>query len=269
MAKLVRLTEVGIFTKNQKLSKEFYTRKLGLKVRSEMPEIQYVQLGTTKGGADAGLDIWQPVKQWGEPMYSAGLNSVGSVTGIGYSTGNLAKTVEDLSRKGVKIETEAEGFARFWDPDRNVSFLVEQERPKVRRSGVNKIEWMTVAVRNAAKTGEFYEKKLGLRAKTIRGGEGEGDFKIYRVSPDQTSIMPFTPAREMYDNPSDYEEDLAHIGEDTSMAWEVDDIYAYQKKLLAKGVKFAMKAEEQKDWGGIAAKIYDPDKNIYVLFQWA
>lgn len=267
MAKLLRLAEVGVFTKNQKLSKEFYTRKLGMKVRSEMPEIQYVQLGATKGGADAGLDLWQPVPQWGEPMYSAGLKSVGTVTGIGYSTGNLAKTVEQLSRKGVKIETEYEGFARFWDPDGNVSFIVEQERPKVRRSGINRLEWMTVASRSAAKTGQFFTKSLGLRSTTVRGGEGEGDFKIYRVSPDQTSIMPFTPVREMYDSPSEYEEDLAHIGEDTSTAWEVDDIHALQDKLLAKGVKFALEAEKQ-DWGGIAAKIYDPDKNVYVLYEW-
>jgi len=266
MAKLTRLDAVGIFTRNQRLSKEFYTRKVGLKVRTSDPKFGYVQLGATKGGADAGLDVWQPVPEWGDETYRAGLQQVGTVTGIGFSTANLAKTVENLARNGVKIETESEGFARFWDPDQNALFLTEAERPTVRRAGVQKLEWVTVVTRDLPREIEFFTKSLGLKSRKVRGGEGEGDFTICRVSPDQTSVMPFTPNRKMYDDPKDYDADLAHAGEETSISFLADDVYAVEEKLLLKGVEFKAKAEKR-DWGGVAARIYDPDRNSYMIYH--
>ena len=266
MARIERLSEVGIFTRDMKLAKEFYTRKIGMKARSSIPKMNYLQLGATRGGQDAGLDLWQPVAEWGEAMYQAGLKNVGTVTGIGFSTGNLKKTVEDLSRKGVKIESESEGFARFRDPDGNVSFISEQERPKVRRAGIQKLDWITVVSRNATKANTFFTKGLGMKAKKVRGGEGEGDFTIYRLSPAQTSVMPFTPNREMYDNPADYDADMAHIGEDTSIGIEVNDIRRVHEKLVASGVRVKEGVTKQ-DWGGTTVRIFDPDDNVYMLFE--
>ena len=266
MAKLTRLDAVGIYTRNQKLSREFYTRKIGLKVRTSDSKFGYVQLGATKGGVDAGLDLWQPVPEWGEEMYQAGLKQVGTVTGIGFSTGNLEKTVRDLAQNGVKVETESEGFARFWDPDQNALFLTEAERPKVRRAGIQKLEFVTVVTRDLSREVGFFTKSLGLKSRKVRGGEGEGDFVVCRVSPDQTSVMPFTPDREMYDDPSDYDADLAHVGEETSISFLADDVYAVQEKLLQKGVEFKAKAEKR-DWGGVAARIYDPDRNSYMIYH--
>lgn len=221
MAKLTQLSEVGIYSKNTKLAKDFYTRKIGLKVRSSMPKIGYLNLGATKGGADAGLSIWQPIPGWGEELYRERLKLVGTVAGISFSTGNLEKTVQDLSRKGVKIETQQEGFARFWDPDGNVLFITEMGRPKVRRSGVQKLEWITVVTRDGEKSGAFFQT-LGLKKRTERGSDGE-TYTHYRLSPQGTSIMPFTPTHEMYTDPSDYDADMAHIGEDTAIGFEVED----------------------------------------------
>lgn len=265
MAKLTRLEAVGISTRDQKRARQFFTKSLGLTVRNDDPKFGYLQLGATKGGTDAGLEVWQPTREWGQEMYEAGLKQIGAVTGIGFSTGNLEKTVEQLAGKGVKVEKESEGFARFWDLDQNAFFLSQAERPKVRRAGIRKLEWVTVVTRNLRREVAFFTKSLGLKSRTIRGGE-EGDFTVCRVSPDQTSVMPFTPSREMYRTPSDYDADMAHIGEETSISFLADDVYAVQEKLLQKGVEFKSKAEKR-DWGGVAARIYDPDRNTYMIYH--
>ncbi|HYS71983.1 MAG TPA: VOC family protein [Thermoplasmata archaeon] len=265
MAKLQRVSEVSVFTKNQKLAKEFYTRKLGLKVRSQMKNMDYLQLGATKGGEDAGIDLWQPDPKWGQEMYEQNIKSVGIVTGIGFLTANLDKTVEQLASRGVKIEKESDTFARIRDPDGNVLFVSQEPRPKVKRAGLQSTSFVTVAVRDEAKAGAFY-KSLGFKSRKIRG-EGEGrDFVVYQLKPEGTAIMAFTPTREMYDNPSSYDDDMAHIGEDTGIGIEVDDAYKVEEKLRAQGVTISAKAEKQ-DWGGVRMRIKDPDGNQYMLFN--
>ena len=266
MAKLTRLNEVGIFTRNQNLSKEFYTRKIGLKVRSEIPKMGYLALGATKGGEDASLDLWQPTREGFGEDYDDAAKQVGTVTGIGFRTGNLEKTVQTLSKNGVKIETEGDGFARFWDPDGNVVFVSEPPRQQARRAGLQALDFVTVVTRDAAKADGFFTKALGMKARKVRGGEGEGDFTVYRLGPKGTAVMPFTPNRAMYDNPADYEEDLAHVGENTWIMFTVDDVHAVQEKLLGERVRFKAKAKRQ-DWGGIAAEICDPDGNSYMIYQ--
>ena len=268
MAKLTRVSEVSVYTRNAKLAREFYTRKVGLVVRTEMKKLDYLQLGTTKGGEDAGIDLWKPDPSWGREMYESTSKSVGIVTGIGFLTTNLEKTVEQLSSRGVKVETEGEGMARIRDPDGNVLFLQQHPKPKVRRAGLQSVGWVTVVSRDAEKAGRWF-KSLGFRGMKVPGGEGmEEPFSVYHLGPKGTSIMPFTPARGMYDNPADYEEDMAHVGEDTGIGTEVEDIYGLQKKLLAKGVRFDAKAEKQ-SWGGIRARILDPDGNRYMIYEMA
>ncbi|MBI4416250.1 MAG: VOC family protein [Euryarchaeota archaeon] len=263
MAKLLRMSEVGIFTRDQKLSRTFYTRKIGMKVRSSEPKWGYLALGVTKGGVDASLSIWQPDPAWGSEMYDAGVKEVGTVTGIGFATADLKRTTEQLSRRGVKIELEGEReqFARFWDPDGNTLFLSEDGRAKARRVGIRNLDWVTVVTRDAAKAHAFFTKALSMRARKVTGES----FREYRLSPKTTAIVPFVPTREMYDNPADYDADMAHVGEETGIAFLADDTYAVQEKLLAKGVRFKTKAEER-EWGSIAARIYDPDGNSYMIY---
>src|SRR3990172_7318220 len=120
MAKLTCLSEVSVYTRNLKLSKEFYTKKIELKVREEDRKMGYLSLGATKGGEDAGLDLWQPDPKWGQEFYD----------------------------QGVKVEKASDTFARFWDPDGNVLFVQQERRPRAKRAGLQSLAFVTVAVRD-------------------------------------------------------------------------------------------------------------------------
>lgn len=265
MARIDCLAEVGIFVKDLKKARQFYTRKLGLKVRSAMPKFGYLALGATLRGDDAALDLWAPEPSWGQAMYESGLKQIGTVTGVGYQTNSLDKTAAAFKRAGVKVEVTkdpaGERFGRFEDLDGNTLFLFQSRRPKVNRGGLSKLDFVTVVTRDLARSGEFFTKALGMKGK--RTSEG---FAEYRLGPKGTAISPFTPNREMYDNPADYEADMAHIGEQTSIGFEVEDIYALQEKLMARGVRFSKKATKE-TWGGIQAKFLDPDDNEYALVE--
>src|SRR6266480_2160766 len=216
MAKL-QLTDVEIFVKDLKATRAFYTRKIGLKVRSAMPKWGYLALGATKGGEDAALTPWQPVPEWGQEMYESRLKMIGGVTGIGFITNDLKRTIADLKKKGVKtaVDGESETFGRFTDPAGNVLFLAQPAKPKVRRAGVSALGFVTVASRDSKKTGEFFRKTLGMRKQ--RAESDEEGFDSYQLSPKATAITPFTPRKDIYDNPADYDADMAHIGEETGI----------------------------------------------------
>jgi catechol 2,3-dioxygenase-like lactoylglutathione lyase family enzyme len=266
LAKL-QLTDVEIFVKDLKATRSFYTRKLGLKVRSSMPKWGYLALGATKGGEDAALTPWAPNPQWGQDVYEARLKQIGGVTGIGFITNDLKRTIADLKKKGVKtaVDGESETFGRFTDPDGNVLFLAQPAKPKIRRAGVSVLGFVTVASSDSKKTGEFFRKALGMRQQRDAGDE-EG-FVSYQLGPKGTAITPFTPKKDNYDNPADYDEDMAHIGEETGIGFTTPSIYPLQEQLLAKGVRFKEKAEAQ-EWGGIMARFFDPDDNVYSLVQY-
>ncbi|HKW43093.1 MAG TPA: VOC family protein [Thermoplasmata archaeon] len=265
MSKL-QLTDLEIYVKDLKAARAFYTKKIGLKVRSAMPKWGYLALGATKGGDDAALTPWQPSPTWGKELYESRLKMIGGVTGIGFLTNDMKGTIADLKKKGVKAEVEREDatFGRFTDPDGNVLFIAAPDKPKIRRKGLSALAFTTVVSRDAKKSGEFFKKALGMRSHRVPGEEG---FIDYRLSTDGTSIMPFTPTKEMYDNPSDYDSDMAHIGEETGIGFTTDNIYRLQEQLLAKGVRFQKKAEAQ-DWGGIRASIFDPDENVYTIVEY-
>src|SRR5207249_1318830 len=77
----------------------------------------YLALGATKGGEDAALTPWQPVPEWGKEMYESRLKMIGGVTGIGFITNDLKRTVADLKKKGTKtaVDGESQTFGRFTD----------------------------------------------------------------------------------------------------------------------------------------------------------
>ncbi len=268
MATLDAVGSVSVFTKDQKKARDFYVRKVGLKVREQMPEVGYLALGATKGGEDASLTVWEPNPPTWEG-YNEAVEGIGDVTGIGFSTSNFDKTVQGLKRSKVKVDTrpvseeDEGGFARLRDNDGNVLFLVETPRAKVRRPGLSRLEFVTVASRDAAKIGAFFTKSLGLRGRKTPGM----GFNEYRVSPKGTAVVPFTPKREDYRDPADYDADMAHIGERTWIVFSTRDLPGLQDKLLKKGVRFKQKAEVR-EWGGMAAEIYDPDDNIYGIIQY-
>ena len=268
MAKL-QLTDIGIYVKDLKAARKFYEKKIGLKERSYLPKWGYLALGATKGGEDAALNPWQPTPEWGQEDYERRMKMIGGVTGIGLLTNDMKGTLADLKKRGVKAEVDREGgtFGRFTDPDENVLFLVQPTKPKIRRKGLSSLVFVTVVSRDAKRSGEFFRKSLGMRPRRAPGEEGEEGFVQYQLSPKGTGIMPFTPTKEMYDNPADYDSDMAHLGEDTSIGFTTTEIYRVQDQLMAKGVRFQKKAEVR-PWGGIQATFLDPDDNVYTLVEY-
>src|SRR5437879_13297600 len=131
MAKL-QLTDVEIYVKDLKAARAFYTKKIGLKVRSAMPKWGYLALGATKGGEDAALTPWQPVPEWGKEMYESRLKMIGGVTGIGFITNDLKRTIADLKKKGAKTagDGESQAFGRLTDPAGTFLFLDQSRKPK-------------------------------------------------------------------------------------------------------------------------------------------
>lgn len=267
MTGLKRVGDVDIMVKDQRRARTFYTEKLGLRVRYEDARFGYLNLGATKGGADAGLSLWQPSPEWPSAMYEDGMKQIGIVTGIGFRTSALPRTLEALRKRRVKVEKDSETFARIWDADGNILFLQQERRPKARRAGLQKLEFVTVASRDTERSGAFF-RGLGFKAKKIPGEEGaEGEsFSVYQLGREGTSIMPFTPERGMYENAADYDADMAHIGENTGISILVAGIYDLQDRLLSQGIRFQEKAEKQ-PWGAIAARILDPDDNTYRLVE--
>jgi len=266
VAKLESVENVGVTVRNLKNAKQFYTQKVGLALRDEMKKFGYLALGATKGGQDADLNLWQPDPSWGAEMYEAGLKDIGGVTGIGFLTSNLTKTVDALKGRGVEatLDTDSPRFGRFTDPDGNVLFIVEPAKVKVKRAGLSMLAFVTVASRDRKKAGAFFTKALGMKALRMPGEDP--NFLSYQLQPKGTSISPFQPTREMYTNPADYDTDMAHIGEMTSIGFATRDIYGLQESLMSKGVRFKTKAEKT-DWGGIQARFLDPDDNVYAVVQ--
>lgn len=261
MARLERLSDVGIFCHDQARAKTFYTEKLGLKVRDEDPEFGYLALGATKGGADASLNLWQPPPEGSGPEHEQALAQIGTVTGLAFRTGDLTTTADRLKERGVEVEMEEEGFARVSDPDGNVAFLGEDPSAKGEAPGIRGLEFITVVTRDMEKADAFFTKVLGM-AKEESRMEGAA---FYRLQPGGTAVMPFTPAKEMYDNPEDYEADMEHIGEHTYIMFATPDVAATQAELLTQGVTFKTKAKEAA-WGTYA-EFQDPDGNVYMLYE--
>ncbi len=257
---------VGLFSRHQNKAKGFYVGKVGLKVRQYIPKMGYLALGASVGGSDASLNIWQPTREWWGEDYREALEQVGQVTGIGFRTSNLDKTLQAMKRRGVKvdwIENEPGGkMASILDPESNSVFVYESARSRTRKAGLDMLDFVTIVTRDANRAGIFFSRILGMKRLSTFGA-GMPD---YRLSAKGTALVPFKPMKDMYDHVSDYRDDVAHIGEDTSVMFRTRDIRSLQASLLGEGVRFKIKAR-QASWGGIEGYFYDPDKNLYMVYQ--
>ena len=264
MAKIESLASVGIFTKDQRKAREFYTKRIGLVVRDAMPESGYLELGARKRGTDAGMTVWKPDPRWGAD-YDAGMRSIGTVTGLGFHTDSVDRTVEMFKKRRVKHEIaadEEDRYVRFQDSDGNTSFAFESSRPKTHRGGLTRLAFITIVVRDLARAEAFFTGVLGLQRVRRKGDE----YTTYRVRPGGTVLMPFIPNREMYEDPADYDADVAHTGENTSIMFATRDLVELQDELMARGVRFSRKAQME-EWGGMHAKFLDPDDNVYSVIE--
>ena len=266
MPRIESLSHVGVFTRNRERAAAFYTRKVGLVARRRGSGAGLLALGATASGDDAALALWQPdPRTWGGD-YAAAVRHIGTVTGIGFTTTNLDGTVRRLRDRGVRAEVlgeeGGERYARFFDPDRNSLFLSEPSRPGARRTEISRMDFVTIVTRDMDRSVGFFTKALGLRVKR----DLEEGFAELRLRPKGSALLPFTPRRESYEDPSNYEADMAHIGENTWIFFTTRDLMEAQDELLARGVRFRRKAEPA-DWGGLEAEFLDPDDNVYWLIE--
>jgi len=265
MGQFDRLLFVGTFTADQKRAKAFFTEKIGLSVRAEDPSQGYLELGANANGPDASLVPWQPVPGMGAG-YEAAKKRIGEVTGIGFSTNDLEKTLEAWRRKGVKAEMEEEAeegpFAHFEDPDGNTFFATGPRKPRDHKPGVTGLAFVTIVAKDTKRSAGFFTNALGMTGAPTASGR----FTEYRLAEEATAVMPFTPDPAMYDDASEAAGDLAHLGEDTNIVFTSPDIQRAQAFLMSRGVRFKRKAEASK-WGGWEAEFYDADDNIYWLSQ--
>src|SRR2546428_11820641 len=118
MAKL-QLTDVEIYVKDLKAARAFYTKKIGLKVRSSMPKCGYLALGATKGGDDAALTPWQPAPGWGREIHESPLKMLGGDTGRGVTANALKPALAGARWRRGKTAGErgAVAYDRRRDPD--------------------------------------------------------------------------------------------------------------------------------------------------------
>src|SRR5437899_12271144 len=99
-----------------------------------MPKWGYMAVGATKGGEDAALTPWQPVPEWGTEMYESRLKMIGGVTGIGFISNDLKRTIADLKKRGTKtaIDGDSQEYGRFTDPVDKDLFLSPAACTKLR-----------------------------------------------------------------------------------------------------------------------------------------
>lgn len=260
------LSHVGIFTRDQDRAKAFYARKVGLKVREHKRALGYLALGPTMAGDDASLNVWRPdAATWGAD-YGPSVGQIGQVTGIGFTTRNLDECVASLVRRNVRAEIlgeqAKERYARFFDADGNMLFLVEPAKPKGRRTGLAMMDFVTIVTRDVEMATEFFRSALGMRVRRSR----KEDYVECRLSPRGTALAPFTPRREDYYDPKNYDSVMAHLGENTWISFTTTDILADQERMLDLGIRFRRKAEPG-SWAGMLAEFMDPDGNVYGLVQ--
>jgi len=260
------LSSVGVFTRDQRRAKQFYTRKIGLKVRRHIPALRYLAVGSSKGGQDASLTVWRPdASTWGTDFEPA-VRRIGQVTGIGFATLDLDATVEGLHLRQVRAavlgEEAGERYGWFFDADQNMFFLVEPAKPHVQRAGLAGMDFVTIVTRDRDVSVDFFHRALGMHVRWSR----KEDYVECRLGARGTAIAPFTPRREDYQTRENYERDMAHLGEKTMIFFSTRDILRDQEHMLDLGVRFTQKAGPA-GWGGMWAEFLDPDGNAYGLVQ--
>ncbi len=258
MGKLLTVSQVGVFVSDQATATRFFTTTMGLKVRARMPKMGYIALGPTLEGADASLNLWEPAA-WGLPARQV-TAMIGQPTGIGYCVKDFDATVAALRKKKVPVEVWGDGWGAFDDPDGNHYFLSGNGRLKSPPTKLGKLDFITVASRNRARLARFYTGTLGF---TKAGGD---EYASYRLQPNGTGLMPFTPKRSHYEDPALYQSDLAAIGERTYIMLRGRDLPALQQQLRKRKVRFA-KEVAPAPWGGLEGEMLDPDGNIYQLVE--
>jgi glyoxylase I family protein len=136
--RLTVLNRISVFVRDQARAVAWYRDVLGLTVRSEDPETEFVELSLGPGAA--GLTLVRPRPEWGEPYYGEAKARIGQRTGIAFQTDSVEALALRLDHAGARVTAlpRAEPWGgrsvRFSDPDGN-EFLAFDAGP-VRPSAV-------------------------------------------------------------------------------------------------------------------------------------
>jgi catechol 2,3-dioxygenase-like lactoylglutathione lyase family enzyme/uncharacterized protein YciI len=139
--RLTSLNRVAVFVRDQASSLTFYREVLGLAVRDEDPETEFVELALGPGAS--GIVLVRPRPSWGEPFYSEGLGRIGQRTGIAFKTDSVEALALRLLHAGSVVtqaprkEPWGGRSIRFTDPDAN-EFLAYDDGPRKALSGSTK-----------------------------------------------------------------------------------------------------------------------------------
>lgn len=117
------ISVVVVPVKNRKKAMEFYKKKLGMKVTTDAPEMDWVELSVPKSKGTT-LSLIQPDPKWGKKVYEDTVKFIGENTGIIFSTNDIKATYTELKEKGVKISKPKKQewggwWAEFEDQDGN------------------------------------------------------------------------------------------------------------------------------------------------------
>lgn len=136
--RLTALHRISVFVRDQAAATAWYREVLGLTVRQEDPETEFVELSLGPGAA--GLTLVRPRPTWGEPYYAEASARVGQRTGIAFRTDSVEALALRLQHAGARIPqpTRPEPWGgrsiRFADPDGN-EFLAFDNGPREARAG--------------------------------------------------------------------------------------------------------------------------------------
>jgi len=262
---LATLRHVGVFTTDLHRARRFWVQRLGLRVREERPELGYLTVGVTKHGEDAGLAIFEPSREtWGDD-YEEATRHVGEPA-ASFLAANVEEFERSLRKQGVKarlFETRGKKWVHFEDPDGNTFVAHEDPWTKTRRAGLTSLDHVGVVTRDEARADAFFVRILGMRSSKLPGW----GFLAYRLTPKGTAVVPFTPTPDMYEgwaDPSEYEKDLARIGETTHIQFVTGDLGGLHDYLARAGV--ASNRVVHAVWGR-AIEFRDPDGNRYLAVE--
>jgi catechol 2,3-dioxygenase-like lactoylglutathione lyase family enzyme len=119
---ITKLAKVGIYTRDQQRSLDFFTRTLGFEVRSDEPMgpgARWIEVAPP--GGQSSLVLWTPPGMEGR---------IGTFSGMVFSCDDIRATFAELRGRGVQFTQEPTDqpggvMATFADPDGNSYVLRE------------------------------------------------------------------------------------------------------------------------------------------------
>jgi len=133
--RLTVLNRISVFVRDQARAIAWYCDALGLEVRAQDPETEFVELSLGPGAA--AITLIRPRPEWGEPAYREAAERIGQPTGIAFQTDNVDALALRLRHHGSRISTgpKAEPWGgrslRFADPDGNEFLAFDRGTPSL------------------------------------------------------------------------------------------------------------------------------------------